>query len=249
MGKVGIVFICPIIGLTRSLSETFSFFRKRGFPVEMVDIVHENEKRSFWKVLTLVALPGAHKRRIDFGNKYDESKLFIRVYESICRLQKGGYTRIVLGGMSGGFIFASRVAQLPHDDELEGGRWQSIHPNIVGVFGVSPLLFYPAGVQRRPANPERIPTHIPVILVWGQDDQIVPIGTIEYGFSLAQKYTNITSKVLRRSDFKEKRKIRHQFFGGKDFNGPLHNIFWHAAAEKVALETIANGIPILQKEQ
>lgn len=245
MVQTGIVFISPIIGVPPSLREILSYFTKQGFPVETVDIFERQDERSFWKVLGLTALPGAHGRRVAFANAYDEVRMFSRIYDAIRRLQDKGCERIVLGGMSGGFIFASRIVQYPLDEEIDGSQRIPAQAEVVGVFGVSPLLFYPSGVERLGAHPDRIPARIPVALVWGADDDIVPLGTLDNGLSLAKAHLHITIEVLRRSNFSAHKPVRHQFFGGKDFIGPLPNAFWHPQAEQAALQFVCDQIPAL----
>lgn len=245
MIKTGILFVSPIIGIPPSLRETFSPFIRRGFPVEFVDIFERPKEKSFWKVLGLTALPGAHARRVAFANAYNEVHMFSRMYDAIRRLQDRGCDKIILGGMSGGFIFSSRIAQVPLDNELDYNTWSAIQPLITGVFGISPLLFYPIGVECLGSRPDRIPSHTPVVLVWGEDDDIVPSSTMVYGQSLVQAYPHIIMKILRKSDFPEQKAMRHQFFGGKDFVGFLPNSFWHPQAEQVALQFICDNIPTL----
>ncbi|HUZ93209.1 MAG TPA: hypothetical protein VNG29_04405 [Candidatus Paceibacterota bacterium] len=223
-----IVFISPIVGLPPSLLGSFNALAKRGIIIEGIDIFEgQHVAKSSWKILGLTALPGANARRIAFANAYDEPKFFTVLRERIAALKARGAGEIILGGMSGGFIFAARqIAESPD-------------AAVKGLFGVSPLIFYPPGVFQKSADLEKIPAGMPVVLVWGDGDTIVPAGTVAYAERLAKDRANIRTRVIRGPEAGAKEgKLAHQFFGGKDFVGKMKNVFWNAAAEKIALGEI-----------
>src|SRR5438309_29251 len=113
---IGIVFVGPIVGFPPSLALTLDALAANGATVEGVDIFEgQRMKKSTWKILGLTALPRSHPRRITFANSYDEQRLFTIIRERIERLKVQGKKKIFLGGMSGGFIFAARMAEYPPD--------------------------------------------------------------------------------------------------------------------------------------
>ncbi len=240
---IGIVFISPIIGMPDSLLDTFNPLVKQGMKIEGVDIWEgQNFKKSLWSILRLTILPGSNQKRINFANKYDEQVLFEKISEKIEKLKSKGIKKIILGGMSGGFIFASRLAQIPIEDEL--AKYASVTQSLLkGVFGVSPLIFYPPDVKSSSANLKLIPSSIPVLLIWGDADTIIPKGTIEHAKDLSKDLKNLKSLIVRGSDVGLKDgTIRHQFFGGVDFVKPLKNVFWNKKAEDIVLENIQDFI-------
>ncbi len=235
----GIIFIGPIIGVPPSLVATFDVLKNNGVKIETIDIFDvQNIKKGLWKILGLTLLPGSHKRRIKFANSYDEQKLFETIYNKINSLSEKGVRKIVLGGMSGGFVFAARMIQTLPDDDVNPyiSKTRSL---IKGLFGISPIIFYPPEVSKRGADLNLIPTHIPTTLIWGDDDNIVPKGTILYGQKISQQRKHIKCRVLKGSEVGIKDgKLKHQFFGGKDFIKPLTNVYWNSKAERIALEEI-----------
>lgn len=236
---IGIVFIGPIVGLPASLISTFDTFKKRGIDVETVDIWEgQNIKKNLWNILRLTIFPGNHKRLVQFANNYNEHKLFEIILNKIDKLKTQGSEKIILGGMSGGFIFASRIVQISLDGDLVPHA-QKIQHFIKGLFGISPLVFYPPDVLQRSADLKFIPSHIPTILIWGDADTIIPKETITHSQEISKNHNNIKSFVIRGSDVGRKdRSIRHQFFGGRDFIRPLKNIFWNPKAETLAIDYI-----------
>ncbi len=236
---VGIVFIGPIIGMPPSLLDTFAPLVERGLAIEGVDIFEgQTVRRSMRTVLGMTMLPGAHKRRVSFANAFDEALLFGHVRHRIERLKERGCTRLILGGMSGGFIFASRVVQSPSDPEIDSSTVSSAHP-IAGLFGISPLVFYPPGVTRLGADLALVPSSIPTTLIWGDGDDIVPVGTVEHCERIAQQYGHVRCRTIRGPQVGVKEgRVRHQFFGGRDFIGPLKNAFWNEQAQRLAVEEL-----------
>lgn len=237
--SVGIVFVGPIIGMPPSLLGAFAPLVELGVAIEGVDIFDgQVAQRSVGTVLGMTVFPGAHKRRVRFANAFDEALLFAHVWQSIARLKSRGCTRVILGGMSGGFIFASRVAQSPRDPELGAVSGTSALP-IAGLFGISPLVFYPPEVTRLGADLELIPSNVPTVLIWGDGDDIVPGGTIEHCERIAQKHGHLRCRTILGPQVGVKPgRVRHQFFGGKDFIGPLTNAFWNQQAERLAIEAL-----------
>ncbi len=243
---IGILFISPIIGLPPSLISAFDALKMYGVEVEGVDIFEgQNIKKSLWKVLGLTALPGSHKRRVKFANNYNERRLFEIISSKIDNLKVRGRKKIIIGGMSGGFIFASRMAQVPPDHDIAPYATKA-QPFIKGLFGISPLIFYPSEVHQESAHLELIPRHIPTTLIWGDADTIIPKGTIAHGQSIAEKKSHIRYRVIRGSEVNRKEgSVKHQFFGGRDFCKPLTNAYWDATAEQIALEEIHNLIKMV----
>lgn len=244
---IGILFISPIIGLPPSLIAAFDVLKKQGVKIDGVDIFEgQNIKKNAWKILGLTVFPGSHKRRIQFANQYDERRLFEIITGKIDKLKAQGITKIILGGMSGGFIFAARMAHIPPDSEIAPYALRC-QPFIKGLFGISPLILYPADVMRKGSDLGLIPFHIPTLLIWGDADTIVPEGTIAHSQKHAEKSKHIKCLVIKGSDVGRKNgSIKHQFFGGKDFVKPLTNIYWNASAEKKALEEIGNMIKMIR---
>jgi hypothetical protein len=229
--NIGVVFVGPIIGLPPSLLAVFDPLKERVIGIEGVDILEgQHIKKNLRTILSLTVLPGSHQKRIILANNYNEKLLFEMIVEKIERLKKHGKTKIIIGGMSGGFIFASRLTQAPSDDEAEPYA-AKIRPLIKGLFGISPLLFYPSGVLQHGAALESIPSEIPTILVWGDDDLIIPKGTIPYAERISREHINIKYRIIKGG-------VKHQFFGGKDFIKPLTNRYWDTEAEKIALQEI-----------
>jgi len=243
---VGIVFIGPIIGLPPSILAAFDDLRKEGVDIEGVDIFEGQKiKKNLLTVLGLTIFPGSHKRRVAFANSFDEKRLFKIILEKVNTLKKAGKKKIILGGMSGGFIFAARMAHQPPDQEIEPFAKQ-VQKDIKALFGISPLIFYPSAVKQKGADLDLLPAHIPTLMIWGDADQIIPEGTIEHAQNYSQKSSHIKSYVIRGSDINKKdQTIKHQFFGGKDFIKPLKNIYWDALAEKIALEKINDLIKMI----
>ncbi|GEM_PF-2834817 len=238
---VGILFVGPIIGLPPSLISAFDVFKERGIGIEGVDIFEgQNIKKNLSTILGLTILPGSQKRRIEFANNYNERHLFEVILNKISSLKARGKKRIIIGGMSGGFIFASRMVQVPPDRDAASYALKA-KPFISGLFGISPLIFYPSGVFQKGADLESIPSHVPTTLIWGDADTIVPKGTIAYGQRISQKKVHVKCRVIRGSEAGSKDgKLKHQFFGGKDFIKPLTNVYWNPKAEGIALEEITN---------
>ena len=236
MKNTGIIFIGPIIGFSPSLNAVFNSLRGDGVLVEGIDIFEEqNLKKTSWKLLGLTALPGSHKRRVAFANNYNEPLLFGIIKERIEKLKAQGVKKIILGGMSGGFIFAARAAQDFHD------------PSIRGLIGISPLVFYPAEVFQKGVDLSAVPPHIPTLLIWGDSDSIVPEGTISYAERIAKHHPHVFTRVIRGSEAGVKDgKIKHQFFGGRDFTGKIKNAFWNEAAEKIAVRSIEDMVNSIQ---
>ena len=234
---MGIIFISPIIGLTRSLMDTFKPLTERGAHVIGVDIFDEHsEKKTFWKVLGLTMLPGANSRRVAFANTYNEDIVFDKIEAAIQKLQDLGKKRIVVGGMSGGFIFAARAVQDPADLEIQDHAVRKQRGRVHGLFGISPLIFYPHGVYRPDIRLDRIPQSIPTILFFANEDDILPSGTIEYALQISKTHSNIRVHCLDCSAYGEEKPIRHQFFGGEDFIWRIKNAFWHPQAERHVLQ-------------
>jgi dienelactone hydrolase len=233
---VGIVFVGPIIGMPPSLLDAFAPLTERGLAIEGVDIFEgQPVRRTMRTVLGMTMLPGAHKRRVRFANAFDEALLFGNIRHSIERLEERGRTRIILGGMSGGFIFASRMVQSPSDAELGSSN---AHP-IAGLFGISPLVFYPPEVTRLGADLALVPSSVPTTLIWGDGDDIVPSGTIEHCQRIARQHGHLHCQTISGPQVGVKAgRVRHQFFGGRDFIGPLKNSFWNERAERLAIEEI-----------
>lgn len=239
LSDTGIIFISPIVGITNSLMDTLKPFEDLGIPVVEIDIFGDYEEKTFWKILKLTALPGSHSRRISFANSFPEHRVFDKIKKGADYLISKGRKNIVLGGMSGGFIFASRIAQEIPDNEIRNHEVQQIKNYVIGVFGISPLIFYPQGVFRQDTRLDHIPPRVRALLFFGDRDEIIPRGTIEYAEAASEIYHYIHVKVLKGSDFGDKvGSIHHQFFGGRDFVGPLKNVFWHPQAEKATLKMI-----------
>lgn len=236
---VGIVFVGPIIGMPPSLLDAFAPLVERGLAIEGVDIFEgRTVRRSMRTVLGMTMLPGAHTRRVRFANTFDEALLFGHIRHRIERLKERGCSRLILGGMSGGFIFASRVAQSPSDPEIDSSHGSPALP-IAGLFGISPLVFYPPGVTRLGADLTLVPSSVPTALIWGDGDDIVPVGTIEHCERIAQQYDHVHCRTIRGPQVGVKEgRVRHQFFGGRDFIGPLRNTFWNERAERLAIEEL-----------
>jgi hypothetical protein len=240
---VGVVFISPIIGLSDSMISTFDTLKEHGMDVEVIDTWEvQGMKKNLWDILRLTAFPGNHKKRIEFTNNYNEHRLFEVILGKIDDMIARGKKKIILGGMSSGFIFSSRIVQISLDDDLIP-RAQKIKPFIRGLFGISPLIFYPQGVFKKGADLELIPSHIPTTLIWGDFDIEIPKETISHSQKISENSDNIKSLVIRGSDvgFKDG-SIRHQFFGGKDFIKPLKNIFWNPKAEAIVINNIYDFI-------
>lgn len=236
-GDIGIIFIGPIIGMPKSLIAAFDFLKENGAMVETVDVWDGQKlKKNLWRILRLTILPGSHKQRVKFANSYNEEVLFENIVNKIRSLKAHNKKKIILGGMSGGFVFASRLAQMPLHNDLTKYE-DELRPFIKGIFGVSPIIFYPAGVNRSSANLELIPSHIPTTLIWGDADYIIPEGTINHSHNISKKNGNIKNVVISGKEVGHKNgSIRHQFFGGEDFVKPLKNIFWNKKAEKMAID-------------
>lgn len=236
---VGVVFVGPIIGMPPSLLDAFAPLTERGLAIEGVDIFEgQTVRRNMRTVLGMTMLPGAHKRRVRFANAFDEALLFGNIRNRIERLEERGRTRLILGGMSGGFIFASRMVQSPSDPELGSSTVSSAHP-IAGLFGISPLVFYPPGVTRVGADLALVPSSVPTVLVWGDGDDIVPVGTVEHCERIARQHQHLHCRTIRGPQVGVKEgRVRHQFFGGRDFIGPLKNAFWNERAERLAIEEL-----------
>ena len=247
--NIGIVFIGPIIGLPPSLMSTFSMLKEYGVDIEGVDIWENQDlKKNLWNILRLTILPGSHKKRIHFANNFNEKKLFELILKKIDILKNKGKGKIILGGMSGGFIFASRIIEKPLTDEIPQYA-HKIQPLIKGLFGISPLIFYPLEVTKKSANLELIPKNIPTILIWGDNDIIIPKGTITLGEEISRKNTAIKSIIIHGPEVGMKNQsIKHQFFGGKDFIKPFSNIFWNEKAEKIASNHLNNLIKKINAE-
>lgn len=236
---VGIVFVGPIIGMPPSLLDAFAPLAERGIAVEGVDIFEgQSVRRNMRTVLGMTMLPGSHERRVRFANAFDEALLFGHIRRRIERLNERGRTRIILGGMSGGFIFASRMVQSPSDPELDSSTVSSAHA-IAALFGISPLVFYPEGVTRLGADLELVPSSVPTALIWGDGDDIVPGGTIEHCERIARQYEHLHCRTIRGPQVGVKEgRLRHQFFGGRDFVGPLKNAFWNERAQGLVIEEL-----------
>jgi pimeloyl-ACP methyl ester carboxylesterase len=236
---VGIVFVGPIIGMPPSLLQSFAPLTELGIAIEGVDIFEgQTVQRNMRTVLGMTMLPGAHKRRVRFANAFDEALLFGHIRQRIERLKERGRTRLIFGGMSGGFIFASRLVQSPPDAELDASTVSSAK-SAAGLFGVSPLVFYPPEVTRLGADLALVPSGIPTTLIWGDGDDIVPDGTIEKCESVARQHPDLRCQTIRGPQVGVKEgRVKHQFFGGRDFIGPLKNAFWNERAERLAIEEI-----------
>jgi dienelactone hydrolase len=234
---VGIVFVGPIIGMPPSLLDAFAPLVEQGLAIEGVDIFEgQPVRRNMRTVLGMTMFPGAHKRRVRFANAFDEALLFGHIRHRIERLKERGRTRLILGGMSGGFIFASRMVQSPADPELGSS---TVSSPIAGLFGISPLVFYPPEVTRIGADLTLVPASVPTALLWGDGDNIVPDGTIEHCEKIAQQCQHLHCRTIRGSEVGVKEgRVRHQFFGGRDFIGPLTNAFWNQRAERLAIEEL-----------
>lgn len=238
-GELGVIFVSPIIGMPPSLLEAFEPLRDRGIDFEGVDIFDgQDTPRNVRTILGLTMLPRSHERRIRFANGFDEARLFRKMQEKIDTLRGRGRTRIVLGGMSGGFIYASRMAQAPADPELLSSIGPS-SPCIAGLFGISPLVSYPAGVTRLAADLTRIPPNVPTALIWADGDHIVPSGTIECCEGISQQRGHIRCCVIHGHEVGVKDgRVRHQFFGGRDFIGPFSNVYFNQRAQDRAIEEL-----------
>jgi pimeloyl-ACP methyl ester carboxylesterase len=236
---VGIVFVGPIIGMPPSLLDAFTPLTEQGVAFEGVDIFEgQTVQRNLRTVLGMTMLPGAHKRRVRFANAFDESLLFGHIRRRIERLKERGCKKLILGGMSGGFIFASRVVQSPSDPEIDSSTVSSATP-VAGLFGISPLVFYPPGVTRIGADLSLVPSSVPTTLIWGDGDDIVPSGTLENCEHVAQQYKHVHCRTIRGPEVGVKAgRVRHQFFGGRDFIGPLTNAFLNERAQSIAIEEL-----------
>ncbi len=243
----GIIFISPIIGITASLISIFDSLKNDGVDIEGVDIFeNQNVSKGLLTILGLTFLPGNNARRIAFANRYNEHRLFEIISSKLDHLISRGKKKILIGGMSGGFIFAARMAQISPDSDIAPYALKA-RPFIRGVFGISPLIFYPKGVNQKGADLELIPPNLPTVLIWGDADTIIPEGTIAYSQNIAQQRKHIKNRIIRGSDVGLKDgTIRHQFFGGRDFVKPLKNIFWNASAERIALEEIRALVKSIQ---
>ena len=243
---IGIVFIGPIVGLPPSLISAFDFFKNQGIAIEGIDIWEEQKiKKTLWNILGLTMLPGSYKKRVRFANDYNEIQLFDLVLNKIGILKNSGANKIIIGGMSGGFIFASRIMQKPLDNGVPI-LINTIQPYIKGLFGVSPLIFYPKEVTRQGADLELLPPSLPTFLIWGDNDTIIPKETIPKAKEISKKNTEIRTVVIKGSDVGQKDgSIKHQFFGGKDFVKPFKNIFWNEKAEKIAINHISDLIKLI----
>lgn len=240
---LGILFISPIIGMTQSLTSTFNFFTKLGANFIGIDVFDDQKiSKSLLRILNLTILPWSNMFRIRYANNFNEEVLFNNISNAISKLKSEGKTKIIIGGMSGGFIFASRFVQKPPDDEVR--LISTTNSNYIkGLFGISPLIFYPSGVNRIASDLSLIPNYIPTLLVWGDNDTIVPKETIHKAQELAKKSTHIKIQILAGEELGLKSKsIRHQFFGGEDFIKPFTNIFWNKNAELATIDEITNMI-------
>lgn len=238
LSNIGVVFVSPIIGLTKSMMNTFKPITERGAFVIGVDIFDDRyEKKTFWKVLKLTVLPGAYQRRIEFANSFPEYRVFDKIEDAIKQCLRQGKDKIILGGMSGGFIFAGRVVQETADEEIQIHKVRNFKKYINGLFGISPLIFYPQGVFRSDIKLEYIPHNIRTLLFFCDDDEIIPPGTLKYAVNISMKYNHIRVKCFNCEEFNNKSKpLKHNFFGGKDFVGLMRNRFWHPEAEKYVID-------------
>jgi hypothetical protein len=245
--KIGIVFVGPIVGLPPSLVRVFDPLRAAGVGFEGVDIFErQNFKKDAWTILGLTMFPGSHNRRIRFANNFNESPVFEMIREKIEALKTRGKTKIILAGMSGGFVFASRMAQVPLESEVAPFALP-VSASIKGLCGVSPIVFYPPGVLRIGSNLALIPEHIPTVLIWGDGDHIIPRGTIEYCENVSRSRSNMLCRVIHGPEVGLKAgSVQHQFFGGRDFIGPLKNIHWDKKAENIAREEIGKLVEGIQ---
>jgi len=236
---MGMIFIGPIIGLPKSIVKTFDPFRKKGLRVECINIFeNQHEKPGLLKILSLTVMPNSAQNRITFANTYNEEILFKNISSRIEKLISEGCKNIFLGGMSGGFIFVSRIAQFPQD-KLAAKYTSKYLPFIKGIFGVSPLIFYPNQVSQIGANLSLIQKNIPALLIWGDSDQIIPTSTIPHCEKISLRFPNINCRVIKGTEVGKKNKtLKHQFFGGRDFVSFIKNIFWNKEAEKIALTEI-----------
>ena len=238
LGDIGIVFVGPIIGVTPSLIEAFKPITDKGASLIGVDIFDDSyEKKTFWKIIKLTMHPRAHLNRISFANTFPEYKVFDKIKDAIIKLTQQGKKKIVLGGMSGGFIFAGRVLQSPPDQEVLNHDVYELRHQVVSLLGISPLIFYPPGVHRPDVSLDLIPFNIRTLLFFSDGDDIIPPGTVEYAESVAKVYNHIKVKHLKCEEFSTKlKKIKHQYFGGRDFVGPIKNVFWHPEAEACTID-------------
>lgn len=233
LNDIGIVFVGPIIGITPSLINTFKPIIDKGASLIGVDIFDDSyEKKTFWKIIKLTMHPRAHANRIRFANAFPEHKVFDKIRDAINQLIQQGKNKIVLGGMSGGFVFVGRVLQSPPDQEILEHDVYDLRHHVIGLFGISPIIFYPPGVHRPDVSLDLIPFNIRTLLFFSDGDDIIPPGTMEYVESVAKAYPHIKSRYLKCEEFSNKSKsIKHQYFGGHDFVRPLKNVFWHPEAE------------------
>jgi hypothetical protein len=245
--NIGIVFVSPIVGLPPSLVSVFDPLGAAGVDFEGVDIFErQNFKKDAWTVLGLTMIPGSHKRRIRFANNFNESLVFEMMREKMEALRERGKTKIILAGMSGGFVFASRMAQVPLEKEIAPFA-AAVSASIKALFGISPIVFYPPGVVQKGANLELIPLHIPTTLIWGDGDHIIPSGTIEYCEGISHKKSNKQCRIIHGPEVGLKAGgVKHQFFGDRDFIGPLKNVYWNKRAEHIAYEEIVKLIDRVQ---
>lgn len=240
LSDIGIVFVGPIIGITPSLIHTFKPITDNGASLIGIDIFDDSyEKKTFWKIIKLTMHPRAHSNRIRFANAFPEHKVFDKIRDAINQLIRQGKKKIVLGGMSGGFIFVGRIVQSPPDQEVREHSVYELRHHVVGLFGVSPLIFYPPGVQRPDVSLNLIPFNIRTLLFFSDGDDIIPPGTRENAESTAKTYSHIKVRHLKCGEFPNKSKsIKHQYFGGRDFVRPLKNVFWHPEAEACTIDMV-----------
>lgn len=229
---VGVIFVSPIIGMTEGLIRAFDPLTERGASIIGVDIYGDDyEKKTFLKVLKLTILPGANPRIIKFANEFPEHKVFDKIATAILKFIEMK-KKIFIGGMSGGFIYAARIVQTPPDEEISTHNVLDFRKHVLGLFGISPLIFYPRQIHRPGVQLDCIPANIKTKLFFGDSDSIIPAGTIEYANKISQELEHIDTHNLRSEFFKYKpNSIRHQFFGGSDFIWPLKNPFWRPEAE------------------
>lgn len=239
LNEVGIIFVGPIIGVPESLDKTFDHLRNEGATVITIDIFNVlKKKKGLLQILGLTLLPGSHKRRVSFANKYPEKKVFAEIFKIYKQLKEQGIDKIVLGGMSGGFIFASRLTQIPPDTEIDASTYSSMKEDIIGLIGISPIIYYPQEVKRKGADLKKIPENIKTQLFFGDSDTIVPEGTVNYAKKIATSKKNISTYIFMSDNFNQRGGIKHQYFGGDGYVGKLKNIFWHPEAEKENLKII-----------
>lgn len=240
LNDIGIVFVGPIIGITPSLLNTFKPIIDKGAALIGVDIFDDSyERKTFWKIIKLTMHPKARSNRIKFANAFPEHKVFDKIRDAINQLLLQGKKKIVLGGMSGGFIFAGRIVQSPPDQAVREHGVYELRHHVVGLFGISPLIFYPPGVERPDVSLKLIPAKIRTLLFFSDGDDIIPPGTRENAELMAKTHGHIKVRQLKRGEFSNKSKsIKHQYFGGRDFIRPLKNVFWHPEAEARTMDMV-----------